>query len=211
MTDLYQEFQNSRFYHEARIDRRSADALIGIATGLTADGNINQQEAEFLKGWIEGNLTNLDDPVVNILYRRLADMLSDQILEPDESTELLDLLQQFSGIQIGNPKSFTTPSTLPLNHPAPQLNWPNQVFVFTGIMAFGPRCNCEALVLEKGGLIGGGVSKKVNYLVVGSIGNEQWLHSSYGNKIKKAVELRENGAKLAIISEDHWQQALFGQ
>ncbi|MNF12093.1 hypothetical protein D3C80_2134780 [compost metagenome] len=54
------------------------------------------------------------------------------------------------------------------------------------------------------------MSKKIHYLVVGAIGNEQWLHSTYGTKIKKAVELREAGAPLAIVSEEHWQQAVFG-
>lgn len=77
-------------------------------------------------------------------------------------------------------------------------------------MAYGPRKHCEALVVERGGLIGGSVSKKVNFLVIGSIGNDQWLHSSYGLKIKKAVELRDTGVPIAIVSEEHWQQALFG-
>lgn len=210
MVDLHQEFQNSRFFHEARIDRRSADALIGLAAGITADGTINQHEAEFLKRWIETNLNHLADPVVNILYRRLADMLSDNRLDADEATELLDILQQFSGLQLGAAKPFHTPSTLPLNQPPPQLEWQDRVFLFTGIMAYGPRKDCEALIIERGGLIGGGVSKKIHFLIVGSIGNEQWLHSSYGTKIKKAVELRENGNPIAIISEDHWQQAIFG-
>lgn len=56
MVDLYQEFQNSRFFHEARIAQRSVDALIGIAAGLTADNQVNQQEAEFLRGWMEQQL-----------------------------------------------------------------------------------------------------------------------------------------------------------
>ncbi|ERL01426.1 hypothetical protein O999_06660 [Pseudomonas putida LF54] len=54
------------------------------------------------------------------------------------------------------------------------------------------------------------MSKKIHYLVIGSIGNEQWLHSSYGTKIKKAVEIREAGANIAIVSEAHWQRAAFG-
>ncbi|MNE70663.1 DNA polymerase III subunit epsilon [compost metagenome] len=77
-------------------------------------------------------------------------------------------------------------------------------------MAYGPRKDCEALVIDRGGQIGAGVSKKIHYLVVGTIGNEQWLHSTYGTKIKKAVELREAGAPLAIVSEEHWQAAVFG-
>lgn len=54
------------------------------------------------------------------------------------------------------------------------------------------------------------VSKKVNFLIIGSIGNEQWMHTSYGLKIKKAVELREAGTPISIISEEHWQRAIFG-
>ena len=211
MTDLHEEFQNSRFFHEARINRRSADALIGLASGITADGTINQREAEFLKGWIETNLIHLEDPVVNIIYKRLADMLSDNILDAEEASELLSMLRDFSGQQLAAARPFQAPTSLPLTQPLPTLEWPERIFVFTGVMAYGPRKNCEALVIERGGQIGSGVNKKLNFLVVGSIGNDQWLHSSYGTKIKKALELREAGAPIAIVSEDHWQSALFGQ
>ncbi|MEX3777258.1 BRCT domain-containing protein [Pseudomonas sp. MYb118] len=210
MVDLHQEFQNSGFFHEARINRRSADALVGIAAGLAADGKINQQEAEFLKSWMETHLCHLEDPVVNILYKRLADMLSDGFLDSDESRELLGMLHQFAGLPVGSNQTFTAPFSLPLDNPAPQLNWTDRLFLFTGVMAYGPRKECESLVIERGGLIGGSVSKKIHYLVVGSIGNEQWLHSTYGTKIKKAVELRESGVPIAIISEEYWQKVLFG-
>ena len=137
-------------------------------------------------------------------------MLSDGVLDSDESAELLEMLHQFAGLPVGSEQIFTTPNSLPLDNPAPPLSWTDRVFLFTGVMAYGPRKDCELLMVERGGLIGGSVSKKVHYLVVGSIGNDQWLHSSYGTKIKKAVELRESGAPIAIISEDHWQKVLFG-
>jgi NAD-dependent DNA ligase len=210
MVDLHQEFQNSGFFHEARIDRRSADALVGIAAGLAADGKINQQEAEFLKNWIETHLCHLGDPVVNILYKRLEDMLSDGVLDAEESVELLEKLRQLAGLPVGSAQVFTAPTTLPLDNPPPSLNCVDRVFLFTGVMAYGPRKECESLIVERGGLIGGSVSKKVHYLVVGSIGNDQWLHSSYGTKIKRAVELRESGVPIAIISEEHWQKVLLG-
>jgi NAD-dependent DNA ligase len=210
MVDLHQEFQNSRFFHEARIERRSVDALLGMAAGLTADNQINQQEAEFLKVWMEHHLRQLDDPVINLLYRRLADMLKDGLLDADESSELLTTLKQFTGETRQSSNPFTSPTTLPLNNPAPMLEWSQRVYLFTGTMAYGPRKTCEALVTQNGGSIGASVSKKIDYLVVGSIGNDQWLHSSYGSKIKKAVEIRDAGANIAIISEEHWQQALFG-
>lgn len=208
--DLHREFENSRFFHQARIERRAADELIGMSAGLIADGTVNQQEAEFLKAWIETNLPHLDDPVVNLVYRRLANMLSDGILQPEESRELLELLHKFTGPTLSTTKPYIAPTTLPLCNPAPHIIRPGRCFLFTGTMAFGARKECEAIVQERGGVIGGSVSKKVHYLVVGSIGNEQWLHSSYGTKIMKAVELRDAGAPLSIISETHWQESLFG-
>lgn len=210
MVDLHQEFQNSRFFHEARIAQRSVDGLIGIAAGLTADNQVNQQEAEFLKGWMEQQLVHLEDPVINLLYRRLSDMLKDNMLDAAESAELLELLQQFTGKPRCSDNPFSSPTSLPLDNPEPTLEWTGRMFLFTGTMAYGPRKACEALVVERGGSIAAGVNKKTHYLVTGSIGNEQWLHSSYGTKIKKAVEIREAGANIAIISEAHWQRAAFG-
>ena len=187
--------------------------MSGLATGIIADGLVNQREAEFLESWIVQNLSHLEDPVINLLYRRLSDMLADGILDAEESEELLGMLRCFSGMNKGraNPRdnAFTTPNSLPLNHPAPAMEWSGRLFVFTGVMAYGPRKNCETLVLERNGQIGSSISKKIHYLVVGSIGNEQWLHSTYGTKIKKAVELREAGAPIAIVSEEHWQSAIF--
>jgi NAD-dependent DNA ligase len=212
--DLHNEFEKSKFFHSARIDRRAADALVGLAAGLTADGVVTTDEAVFLKQWLEANLVYLDDPVINLLYSRLMRMLQDNFLDTDESLELLSLLHSFAGLPMErNQKAelgFVAPNDLPFNTPAPDLIWDNKVFVLTGIMAYGPRKDCQALIEERGGLIGGGVSKKVHYLVVGSVGNEQWLHSSYGTKIMKAVELREAGVPIAIVAETHWQRVLFG-
>ncbi|QXG45785.1 BRCT domain-containing protein [Pseudomonas viridiflava] len=210
MTDIHQEFQKSRFFHQERIDRKSVDALIGISVGLIADGQINQLEAQFLQKWIETNLAHLDDPVVNILFRRLNDMLSDGILSAEEAEDLMLLLKQFTGIAPASNAPALRVSSLPLNDPLPIIDWSDRTFMLTGTMAYGPRKSCESLIVERGGLIGAGVSKKVHYLIVGSVGNEQWLHSSYGTKIKRAVELRESGVPIAIVSEEHWQKALFG-
>lgn len=213
MVDLHAEFGNSRLFHETRIDRRSADALSGLVAGISADGFINQQEAEFLENWIATNLVHLDDPVINLLYRRLSDMLSDGVLDADESAELLEMLQAFAGLSAERPRpsdnAFTPSNCLPLNKPEPKLEWSGHLYVFTGVMAYGPRKHCEEVVVNRGGQIAPTISRKVHYLVVGEIGNEQWLHSTYGTKIKRAVELREEGHPMAIISEKHWQASVF--
>ena len=107
--------------------------------------------------------------------------------------------------------SITAPNPLPFNTPIPEIIWTERLFVFTGVMAYGPRKSCQALTEERGGLIAGGINKKTHYLVVGSVANDQWLHSSYGLKIMRAVELRESGSPVAIIGEHTWQEAVFGR
>lgn len=215
MTDLHNEFAASRYFNAERIDRRSADALAGLAAGLVADNVVTQDEAVFLKNWIEGNLAHLDDPVINLLYRRLSSMLADGKLDAEESADLLGMLRGLGGVSINaassaNPAAvISRPTDLPFCAPPPSLCFEGKNFVFTGIMAFGPRKDCQQLVTDRGGILGGAISKKVDYLIVGSIGNEQWRHASYGTKILKAVELREAGAPIAIVSEDHWQKTVF--
>ena len=45
-------------------------------------------------------------------------------------------------------------------------------------------------------------------LVVGAVASRDWLHSSYGRKIMRAVELRDSGRTVGIIGEDHWRRFL---
>ena len=212
MSDLHNEFKNSRFFNADRMDRRGADVLAGLAAGIAADGIVTIDEAKFLRQWIETQLAHLDDPVINLLYQRINLMLQDGELDAEESVELLETLRGFAGLSVSGPstKAYSAPNSLPLNRPEPEIICDGRVFVFTGTMAFGPRKECERLVRERGADIGAGVSKKIHYLVVGSVGNEQWRHSSYGTKILRAVELREEGIPIAIIGEDHWQRVLLG-
>ncbi|WP_349616205.1 BRCT domain-containing protein [Azotobacter salinestris] len=209
MSDLHREFENSRFYNTERMDRRSADVLTGIAAGIISDGVVTAEEARFLQQWMESQLAHLEDPVINLLYQRISLMLQDGVLDREESAELLDILRSFTGLKVSAPAKALA-NGLPLNDPEPEIAWDGRVFVFTGVMAFGPRKECERLVRERGGAIGSGVSKKVDYLIIGSVGNEQWRHSSYGTKIIRAVELREAGTPIAIVGEDQWQRVLFG-
>ena len=210
MPDLYHEFEKSRIFHAARMEHRSVDVLVGLAAGIVADGVVSQEKACFLQQWMESQPTLLDDPVINLLYRRIRLMLQGGVLDPEHAAELLDTLRSFAGLNAAAPaaQSYIASNLLPLNRPEPEIAWEGRVFVFTGVMAFGPRAECERLVRERGGIIGAGVSRKVDYLVVGSIANEQWLHSNYGTKLIKAVELRNTGAPIAIVSEELWQRML---
>lgn len=53
-------------------------------------------------------------------------------------------------------------------------------------------------------------SGKTRYLIIGDIGSNAWAHSTFGRKIKKAVEVRERGDEISIISEDHFFDCILG-
>ena len=76
------------------------------------------------------------------------------------------------------------------------------MFVFTGKFAYGPRADCQREVLRLGALCEDNVTKRTTYLVIGTFGSRDWVHTSFGRKILKAVEYRQAGSGVAIIAEE---------
>ncbi len=185
-----------------RISSRQIDELIGLARGVAADDTINQAEAEFLQKWLAVNADISDQPVVRTLYWRVNDVLADGILDSDEAADLLATLNAFSNreLELGEVLKATT---LPLCAPPPELDFSGRRFCFTGTFNYGGRRECEAAVVERGATAGS-LTQKTDVLVIGVYATESWKHSSFGNKIIKAVEMRDDGLPIAIVSEEHW-------
>jgi DNA ligase (NAD+) len=72
-------------------------------------------------------------------------------------------------------------------------NLADQSFLFTGTLSELKRSEAEALVEEQGGKILGGVSSKLNYLVVGE---------DAGSKLEKAKKI----PSIKILSEKEFLQ-----
>jgi len=187
------------------ISDRKTDELIGICRGLTADNVVNKMEAKFLMQWLESNRDRAPVYPFSILYKRLSEMLEDDIIDEDEQSELLDILTRITGgdTLVNSIESMST--TLPLSKPAPNITINGNTFVFTGVFNSGARKNLEQLVKDLGGQVGKNVTKSTKYLVIGDIGSKDWKHSSFGRKIEKAVQYRdESNADISIIMESHW-------
>lgn len=197
-----------RRYSAKRLNDRAIDELIGLSRGIIADKSVNQHEAEFLQSWLNINISYCHDPIVNQLFFRIKEMLVDGILDQEERQELHQILAEFTGEStVTHCNELST--SLPLCSPPPKIEFPTMTFCFTGKFAYGPRKICEEVILERGGKTAGNVSGKVDYLVIGTFCSTDWLHTSYGLKIKKAAEMRETGFPIGIISEDHWAQSAF--
>ncbi|UGY16324.1 BRCT domain-containing protein [Bradyrhizobium septentrionale] len=187
-----------------RIGSRQIDELIGIARGLVADNQISQAEVEFLQKWLAANLHISDQPVVRVLYKRVTEMLSDGIVDDSEKAELLDTLNRFSNRDIGGLGEILKSTSLPLNDPEPPLTFAGQRYCFTGTFNFGCRKECEQAVQTLGAEVGS-LTQKTTVLVIGIYATDSWKHSSFGNKIMKACEWRDDGLPICLVSETHWK------
>jgi NAD-dependent DNA ligase len=198
--DIYTRFNRKS------IQDRQVDTLIGLSKGILADGTVNQAEAEYLLNWLQQNRQASDNPVVLNLLEKVSNMLEDGILDKDESLELLGVLQNVSGESPVFGEIAKTTS-LPLNNPIPEIVFQGKSFLFTGTCAFGNRRECQAVVERLGGQNVSGVSKSLDYLVLGTYVTDSWIHESFGRKIEKAVGYRENGVPIVIMSEEQWIEA----
>ena len=57
-------------------------------------------------------------------------------------------------------------------------------------------------LISIGGIIKNSVTSKTDFLIVGSKGSERYNFGNYGTKVKKALELQENGKHIKIIKEE---------
>ncbi|QDH70867.1 BRCT domain-containing protein [Marilutibacter alkalisoli] len=196
-----------------RLDR-STDELLGLCRGVLADGALAQQEAEFLLDWIQRNGQFREHYPFNVLFDRLSSALVDGFLDSDEERDLLGTLTAFVGGEtlVAERQVASLSTALPLDDPQPRFAWDSpdvrSGFVLTGTFAFGSRKNVADAVIERGGTVLKNPVRAMRFLVIGEIGSRDWVHSSYGRKIEKAVQLRDEGLPVSIISEAHWASHL---
>lgn len=189
-----------------RISSRQIDELIGLCRGMAADGAISQGEIEFLQKWLAANVEISGQPVIRTLYERINEILADNVADNDECEDLLTTLHDFTrgDIELGEVLKSTS---LPICKPPPILTFPGKRYCFTGTFSFGKRKQCEDVVAERGAT-SGSLTQKTNVLVIGVYATESWKHSAFGNKILQAVEWRDQGIPISVVSEEHWRRHL---
>lgn len=204
MINIYQR-QATAFRNELRA---SCAALIGIVKGLLADHQLNDQEIVFLRDWLrEAEPVSVTWPG-NVIHAQVEAILSDGQVTHEERHQLTETLRQLVGGRLDEVAEAGFVSELPLDR-LEGVDVPGKMFCFTGDFVFGPRSTCEQAVERRGGAVGG-VTKKLDYLIVGGLGSPEWKHGSFGTKIEKAVAYRDSGLALRIVHEDVWASSLRG-
>ena len=96
----------------------------------------------------------------------------------------------------------------PFDDPVPEIRFAGASFVFTGKFASGTRIECQEAVEALGAAAQNSVTSSTDYLTIGNEGSENWHQGSHGRKIEKALILRMETGKPAILAESDWLAAI---
>ncbi len=198
-----------RYVMDARRSAKGLQSLMGIVSGLVCDGHLNDNEIRYLKTWMNGNEDLASIYPANIVYRRVREVLIDDLITEEERDHLTKEMQILTGNNF-----IETGAALP-EHIAsvfdddPHVIFEQNVFVLTGEFLWGTRKECFREIEKRGGLPKDSVTKETNYLVIGTMSSPDWIVSNFGRKIQKAAEMVESGnAEISIIREVDWSMAL---
>ena len=197
--------RNGQFLGQ-RINEKQTHEVIGLARGLLADGHLNDAEIQFLQRYLAASDAAHENPLISKLILRIDEVLADGVVTEEERSDLTSVMTALTAndFELGEVLKSTS---LPLCDPAPQLNFSGARMCFTGTFTFGKRTECETAVAALGAVCGS-LTKKTGYLVIGEYATESWKFSSFGNKIMQAVEWRDEGVPIRIVSEQHWRKHL---
>jgi len=143
----------------------------------------------------------------DVLHARVREVLADGIVTEDERAYLLKTLDLLVGGHLDRLAETPKVNQLALDS-LDRLSILDSLFCLTGDFVFAPREKCEEAIIARGGRVHPSVTKKINYLVVGGLGSEEWKHGSYGTKITKAIDYKRKGCPIFIVHEDVWATAL---
>jgi NAD-dependent DNA ligase len=193
---------------KTHIDLKATQNLLGICSGLMADATLNNKEITYLQTWLSENKNVTNTWPGSAIASRINEIMADGIITEDERIDLVSMLSEISGNYFHDTGSSTVESPILPIDDDPSIFFKNMTFCFTGEFMYGTRANCERVVLRLGGMPIDNVTKKLDYLVIGSRISPIWANTTYGRKIEKAVNHRESGSELSIISEKQWFQAI---
>jgi len=191
----------------AKLPRRlkqALDELMGLCKGVISDGIVSPQETLYLNTWLKAHEDVQAFWPANILARRVADILEDGVVTPEEQHDLLYLLSKITGETPKAEDVSTLAIRSPLDMPEPPVTFTKRNFCLSGKFVYGNLAQCTLAVAQKGGACQPSPRDNTHYLVIGSLEQDHWGDSSHARKVKLAQDMKKAGKPLYIISEEHW-------
>lgn len=186
---------------------RATQVLMGIVTGIVADGQLQDSEILMLNTWLTENAEVTAVWPGSAIAQMLRTVLADGVITHEEREHMLNELQLLTGTDFSaTGSSSNNVAGLPYDH-GTSITIPGSAICHTGVFLYGTRSACEKLTEKAGGMAIQSVTRKASYLVVGTHVSPAWVGTSYGRKIQQAMGLKQAGHPISIIAEEWWLNA----
>lgn len=205
--DLHGQPLNPYFNARLRMDR-VINELLGFCKGLLADGVVLAEEAYGFRTWLRQHPDLHVSFPGNVMCQRIDQIFRDGRVDEEELADLRDLLRETVGEEPEDDVEDPKATRLLFTHPPPDLIFPQRTYVVTGRFVFGGRRAVERSICDRGGTCEDRVTRRMHYLIVGTYASRDWLHASYGTKVRDTIELRDLGHPVAIVAEEHFVKCL---
>ena len=201
LQELLQTLVDFRSDEALSSERGEMEFLLGFLRGVAADQELNEYEILALRAWLRNTMLSNDKWPASVLLKRIRQIVADKRIEDAEAADLLDTITDIVGDGLQNGIASGLSTSLPVD-PVNTVDFTGRSFCITGKLASGPRHRCEMAISSRGSIPQSSVNKTLDYLVIGTLASRDWAQSSYGTKIERAMELRDQGNRLLIISEE---------
>lgn len=200
---------SSEYFNSATADMQKLHAILA---GIASDGEISVQELNGLSTWLEEHTHLKRCWPYDEIDSLITNVLADNKISEDEHRMLMSFFGEFVSIldnkTVVSPVFLEGTNIVGLCAVCPEIAFADAVFCLTGESHKYSRSEFEKLISSLGGKASANVTKKINYLVVGSNGNPCWAYACYGRKVEKVVELRKAGHPILIIHENDLHDAV---
>lgn len=177
------------------------DELIGFLTGVASDGVLNDQEIEAMSRWLESNESIREVWPASVIVNRLSHILEDGVITDEERDDLLVTVNQVTGTNVEETGVSYQASTEVWEDKIDSLPITGKTFCLTGDFVSGDRNTVDTLLRCLGADTSTSINKNVDYLVIGTLASRDWLYTSHGRKIEKALLMKREGTDITIITE----------
>lgn len=161
--------------------------LIKKVSQLSQAHALDAHEAAEPVRFIDAQLANSEDMFVKLIKARLLQILNKGIIEDEDRVALVKIAETYT-----NPIS---------DSPIESIS--GLAFVLTGdFKTDGGKETIKQMIEAEGGVVKSGTSSKVSYVVVGGLGSDAWAFGNYGQKVKKALDLKCSGkVNIEVVTE----------
>ena len=168
---------------------QAIQTLQAILLGIISDDVLEETELLYLKNWLDENSYLAGQYPFDRIYSIIKESITTDTPTAYQLEKVLFLL-----------KRVTSPLTEDI-YSLEDITLSGKTICLTGDFNYDSRKEIELLVNHAGGICKSAVSGRTDYVIVGDFGSPDWSCGNYGNKIKRALELQEQGKPIQIVSE----------